>query len=94
MLRRAEYNGSRDNCGRVGNFMAYNARLGLKFFFVYALAYAGFVAVCTFRYDWMSVIVFQGLNLAIVYGMGLILLAIVMSVIYMRLCKADEPLNR
>ena len=67
--------------------MTRNARLGLLFFFVYALVYAGFVAICTFRYDWMGTIVFAGLNLAVVYGMGLIVLAVIMAVIYMLLCK-------
>ncbi|HEX8324098.1 MAG TPA: DUF485 domain-containing protein [Tepidisphaeraceae bacterium] len=67
-----------------------NARLGLGFFFVYAAVYSGFVAICTFRYDWMGTIVFAGLNLAIVYGMGLIVLAVVMAVIYMLLCKPDD----
>lgn len=69
--------------------MSYNARLGLVFFIAYALVYAGFVAICTFRYDWMGTIVFAGLNLAIVYGMGLIGLAVVLAVIYMLLCKAE-----
>lgn len=72
--------------------MARNARLGLVFFFLYALVYAGFVVICTFRYDWMGTIVFAGLNLAVVYGMGLIVLAVVMAVIYMLVCKPeDEP---
>ncbi|MGC4033760.1 MAG: DUF485 domain-containing protein [Tepidisphaeraceae bacterium] len=70
--------------------MARNARLGLVFFFVYALVYAGFVAICTFRYDWMGTIVFAGLNLAVVYGMGLIALAVVMALVYMVLCKPEE----
>lgn len=69
--------------------MARNARLGLIFFFLYAAVYAGFVAICTFRYDWMGTIVFAGLNLAVVYGMGLIGLAVVMAVIYMMLCKPE-----
>ncbi|MGN6506153.1 MAG: DUF485 domain-containing protein [Tepidisphaeraceae bacterium] len=71
--------------------MSYNARLGLVFFAVYALIYGGFVAICTFRYDLMGTIVFAGLNLAIVYGMGLIFLAVLMAVVYMLLCKpADD----
>ena len=69
--------------------MTRNARLGLLLFFIYAAVYAGFVAVCTFKYDWMGTIVFAGLNLAIVYGMGLIGLAVVMAVAYLLLCTAD-----
>ena len=70
-----------------------NARLGLVFFFVYAAVYAGFVAVCTFRYEWMGTIVVAGLNLAIVYGIGLIALAMLMAVAYLLLCTpaGDEP---
>lgn len=76
--------------------MSYNARLGLVFFLAYALVYAGFVAICTFKYDWMGTIVVAGLNLAIVYGMALIALAVVLAVIYMLLCKpdGDRPTNR
>lgn len=70
--------------------MSRNARLGLLFFFVYAAIYIGFVAICTFRYDWMGTIVFGGLNLAVVYGMSLIALAVVMAVIYMLVCKPEE----
>ena len=69
--------------------MSRNARLGFFFFLAYATVYAGFVAVCTFRYDWMGTIVVAGLNLAIVYGVGLIALAVVMAVVYTLLCTAD-----
>ena len=69
--------------------MTRNARLGLYLFFFYAAVYAGFVAICTFKYNWMGTIVFAGLNLAVVYGMGLIALAVVMAVIYLLLCTAD-----
>jgi uncharacterized membrane protein (DUF485 family) len=70
--------------------MTYNARLGLIFFAIYAAVYAGFIGVCTFDYEAMGKPVFDGINLAIVYGMALILLAIVMAVIYMLLAK-NEP---
>ena len=72
-----------------------NARLGLGFFFAYALVYAGFVAICTFRYDWMGTIVFAGLNWAVVYGFGLIVAAFVLALIYMVACKkeAESPMH-
>ena len=69
--------------------MTYNARLGLVFFAIYAAVYAGFIGVCTFDYEAMGKPVFEGLNLAIVYGMALILLAIVMAVIYMFMAKTE-----
>lgn len=56
--------------------------LGLLLFVVYSLFYAGFVWVNAFAADAMETIVFGGLNLAIVYGFALILVAIVMSLVY------------
>ena len=38
----------------------------------------------------MGIIVFFGLNLAVVYGFGLIVLAIVMGVIYNHVCTGYE----
>ena len=38
----------------------------------------------------MQIIVVAGLNLAVVYGMGLIGLALVMALIYNALCTAKE----
>jgi uncharacterized membrane protein (DUF485 family) len=43
----------------------------------------------------MALIVFGGLNLAIVYGFGLIVLAIIMGLIYNHLCtKKEDELNK
>jgi uncharacterized membrane protein (DUF485 family) len=73
--------------------IAHNARLGLVMFFIYFLFYAGFVALATFKYEWLQHSVL-GLNLAILYGMGLIVIAIIMALIYMLLCRmpaADRP---
>lgn len=58
------------------------SRLGLTLFAVYSLLYLGFVLINTFMADQMEIIVFAGLNLAIVYGFGLILVAIFLSLIY------------
>ena len=38
----------------------------------------------------MQTIVLSGMNLAVVYGMGLIVLALVMALIYNHLCTAKE----
>ncbi|MCC9656061.1 DUF485 domain-containing protein [Rhodopirellula halodulae] len=58
------------------------SRLGLVLFVVYLLLYGGFVLLNAFDAETMETIVFAGLNLAIVYGFGLILVAIGMSLIY------------
>jgi uncharacterized membrane protein (DUF485 family) len=58
------------------------SRLGLVLFVIYLLLYGGFVLLNAFRAETMDTIVFAGLNLAIVYGFTLILVAIGMALIY------------
>ncbi len=65
----------------------YNARLGVIMFLFYFTLYAGFILITTFKYEWMATPVVGGLNLAIVYGTGLIVVAIVMAGKYVFLCK-------
>lgn len=74
----------------VDNAMAYKARLGIIMFVIYALVYAGFVFINTASPVTMEVEVFLGLNLAVVYGFGLILFALVLAVIYNAMCTAKE----
>ena len=70
----------------------FNTKLGLILFFVYLALYAGFVLINAFAADVMETIVLAGLNLAIVYGFGLILFALLLALIYGLLCK-KEPLE-
>jgi uncharacterized membrane protein (DUF485 family) len=65
---------------------AANARSGLILFFVYLVFYAGFMAMAAFAPAAMGRPAVAGVNLAIVYGMGLIAGALVVAAIYMRLC--------
>lgn len=51
----------------------------LALFLVYCLAYGGFMAVAAFRFDLLARPVAGGVNLAIAWGVGLILLAIVLA---------------
>ena len=66
-----------------------NARLGLGLFFLYLIIYAGFVLLNAFAAEAMSkpVAALGGVNLAIIYGMGLIIAAFVLALIYMALCN-------
>jgi len=66
------------------------ASLGIKLFFVYFLLYAGFTAIGIFKPTLMGVKVVFGLNLAVVYGFGLIIVAIVMGWIYHMICSGYE----
>jgi len=70
--------------------VAPNARLGLVLFVVYLALYLGFMGIATFKYELFGSTPFGGVNLAILYGMGLIIAALVLAVIYMTLCKPEE----
>jgi hypothetical protein len=68
----------------------YKMRLGLKMFAAYAIFYAGFVAINLLFPLTMATIVFAGLNLATVYGLALIIAALVQALIYNVLCSRKE----
>jgi len=65
---------------------AANARAGLWLFFAYLALYAGFMGLAAFAPKIMGVPVLAGVNLAITYGVGLIVGALVVAAIYMWLC--------
>jgi uncharacterized membrane protein (DUF485 family) len=63
-------------------------------FIVYALVYAGFVLINIIRPVLMEKEIIFGLNLAVVYGFGLIILSLIMALIYNYLCiKEESDLN-
>jgi uncharacterized membrane protein (DUF485 family) len=71
------------------------ARLGLQLFIGYCVVYAGFVAINTLKPKSLEVDVLFGVNLAVIYGFGLIVLAIVMGLIYNAACtRLEDRLNR
>jgi uncharacterized membrane protein (DUF485 family) len=59
----------------------YKTRLGLRMFVAYAVVYAAFVIVNAVRPDVMAARIGQ-LNLATVYGFGLIIVALILALIY------------
>ncbi len=59
-----------------------NSRLGLRLFALYASCYAAFVLTNAFAADAMDWTPIAGLNLAILSGFGLIVLALVLALIY------------
>lgn len=69
-----------------------NARLGFIFFLIYLVLYGGFVLLNAFAPSAMEVTPLAGVNLAIWYGFGLIVAALLMALLYGLLCKppADE----
>jgi uncharacterized membrane protein (DUF485 family) len=72
----------------------YKSRLGVQMFLVYALVYVGFVALNIIDPTIMEKTIFLGLNLAVVYGFGLIIIALIMALIYNSACgKREKELN-
>ena len=68
----------------------YKRKLGARLFIVYALIYAGFVAINLIKPALMEKAVFAGLNLAVVYGFGLIIFALILALLYSRACNRKE----
>lgn len=74
---------------------ALKTKIGLILFGVYSLVYAGFVVINTLTPKTMGLQIFLGLNLAAVYGFGLIILAIVMGLLYNHYCThLEDKLNK
>ncbi len=65
-----------------------NARIGLALFAVYCLLYGGFVLLNAFAPQAMELTLW-GVNLAILYGMGLIVAAFLLALLYAWLCRAN-----
>jgi uncharacterized membrane protein (DUF485 family) len=61
--------------------------VGIRMTWLYTVIYAGFVALSVFRPAAMGARAVLGLNLAIAYGLGLIIIAIAFAVIYNYICR-------
>jgi uncharacterized membrane protein (DUF485 family) len=67
--------------------VAHNTRMGVILFVIYVLFYGGFMALSAFSPETMSRPSLGGANLAVVYGFALIVAALVLALIYMKLCR-------
>ena len=74
----------------VDNAAPYKTRIGIWMFVIYALVYIGFITINVIDPVLMETIVFAGLNLAIVYGFGLIVLAMILALIFNVMCSKKE----
>ncbi|MCG8578996.1 MAG: DUF485 domain-containing protein [Bacteroidales bacterium] len=71
------------------------SKLGVILFIVYSIVYAGFVVVGVVNYELMGKIIFAGQNLAVVYGFGLIIFAIILGLIYNAICtNLENKMNK
>jgi uncharacterized membrane protein (DUF485 family) len=64
-----------------------NAKLGLWLFSIYLVFYGGFVLISAFATGLMEWEPLGGLNLAVLYGFALIVLALVLALVYGWLCR-------
>lgn len=72
----------------------YKTRLGIWMFIFYTIVYAGFVVINSMWPKVMEITI-GSINLAAVYGFGLIVLALVMALIYNALsCRAEDRISR
>ena len=69
---------------------AKKAKLGVLLFIFYTLIYSGFVLIGLTKPEWMGLEILGEQNIAIVYGFGLIALAVVMGFIYNYFCTRME----
>jgi uncharacterized membrane protein (DUF485 family) len=67
-----------------------NSRIGMILFLLYLTLYGGFVLINALAPQWMELRPVAGLNLAILYGFGLIIAALLMAVLYGVLCDSQE----
>jgi uncharacterized membrane protein (DUF485 family) len=67
--------------------VAHNTRMGVVLFLVYVVFYGGFMALSAFAHERMSEPFLGGVNLAVVYGFSLILVALVLALVYMKVCR-------
>lgn len=73
----------------IENSSQKKARLGILFFFIYLFFYAGFVLIGVFNYELLANDI-GGINIALIYGIGLIVFAVVLGVLYNFLCSRYE----
>jgi uncharacterized membrane protein (DUF485 family) len=72
----------------------YKTRLGVWMFILYSLIYAVFVAISVTDVSILEAQGVLGMNLAVVFGFGLIIVALVLAVIYNHMCtKKEHELN-
>ena len=77
------------------NASEWKAKLGIKLFWLYCIIYMGFVGIAVFAPETMKTEVFAGTNLAIIYGIVLIVFAIILGLVYNHVCtKKEDELNQ
>lgn len=77
------------------NSIPRKTKLGVILFLVYLFIYAGFVYIGAVYPKLMGTTILGSQNLAFVYGMGLIVLAVLMGLVYNYFCtKFENQMNK
>jgi uncharacterized membrane protein (DUF485 family) len=71
-------------------FSVRNARVGWRLFLIYLVVYLAYCLLVAFRLDLMRAIGWGGVNVAILYGFGLIIAAFVIALFYAWLCRGQS----
>ena len=71
-----------------------NARLGIGLFVVYLVLYGAYVFLNAFSAQTMEITPFAGVNLAILFGFGLNIAALVLALLYGALCDAGDTTDQ
>lgn len=70
--------------------ISYKMRIGVWMFIVYAILYGGFVVLNVLKPTVMETPMMLGMNLAVFYGFGLIVFALILALIYTDMCSIKE----
>lgn len=70
--------------------VAHNTRMGLVLFVLYFSLYGGFMVLSAFAPEVMGWPFIGGVNLAVVYGLTLIVSAIGFALVYLLLCRRSK----
>ncbi|MCE9606869.1 MAG: DUF485 domain-containing protein [Planctomycetia bacterium] len=70
---------------------ARNAKLGMKLFVLYLAVYAIYVFLAAFSPQTLRTIGPFGLNVAVLYGFGLIIKALCLALVYAWICRTHAP---
>ena len=84
------HNPSDSSGARDAHAAARHRRYGLVLFAIYLVIYSGFVWLNAFRPELAEVPLVAGINVAIVYGFGLIIAAFVLAIFYGWLCRSTR----
>jgi len=71
--------------------IVWNQRLGLKLFAIYAAVYFLYIVICVAWVELLDATWVLGIPNSVVFGFGLILLALVIALIYGLFCRLSDP---